>query len=113
MLAKARNCKVADVIKKMYYEFYTETLRDSENTKSFVDSSSSIMHNIISVNYVICLLLFIFNGMEDYQLRNMGFICLLDLGLEFLGLIPKWRRRQFLLLDCFIRQIYSQQELWY
>jgi len=43
----------------------------------------------------------------------MGFICLLDVGLEYLGLIPNWRRRQFLMLDEFIRLIYSKQELWY
>jgi len=65
ILAKQRNSKVADVIKRMYFEFYTLTLRQSEKTRSFISYHSSTFHNIIAINYIIFLLMFVFNNLED------------------------------------------------
>lgn len=99
--AKQKNMKVQDVIRHKYYTFYTEILRDSENTFSFFQKDKPYFSHLITSNYLLVLLLSIMLGFEhrDNQLINMALICLIDIVVEFFSVVPNWRRRQLLILD--------------
>jgi len=50
---------------------------------------------------------------QDHKLVNAVLICLFDVLMELFDIVPNWRRRQFLLLDGFVKLIYGESELWY
>jgi hypothetical protein len=55
--ARQKDCLVEDIIKEKYFEFYTETLRDSEEAYSFFDYSFPWYAHIINSNYILILLI--------------------------------------------------------
>lgn len=113
--AKQRNLKVQDIIKLKYYTFYTETLRDSENTLSYFQKKRTYFQHLVMTNYLLLLMLAIKLGFEhrDNQLINMGLICIIDIVVEVFELVPNWRRRQLLILDEVIQIIYGSKDLWH
>lgn len=66
-------------------------------------------------NYMLLLMLAVKLGFEhrDNQLINMGLICIIDIIVEVLDLVPNWRRRQLLILDEIIQIIYGSKDLWH
>ena len=49
---------------------------------------------------------------HDFQLKNMIVVILFDILCEFLDFFPSWDRRRLLILDDFLRFLYSENELW-
>jgi len=115
MEAKQKNRRVADIIKLKYYTFFTEVLRDSETTYSFFQKDKPYFSHLLTSNYLLVLMLSIMLGFEhrDNQLVNMALICVIDIVVELLDVVPNWRRRQLLILDEIIWIIYGNKELWY
>lgn len=113
--AKQKVMKIQDAIKRKYYIFFTEVLRDSENTFSYFQKDRPYFSHIITSNYLLILMLCLMLGFDhrDNQLINMAVICTLDVVVELFDLVPNWRRRQLLILDELIQIVYSKKDLWY
>lgn len=107
--------KICDLVKHKYYTFFTETLRESENTFSYFQQNKPCFVHLLTSNYLLVLLLSVMLGCEhdDNQLINMGCICLLDFMAEYLSVVPNWRRRQLLILDELIQIFYDKSDLWF
>lgn len=62
--AKQKSKKVSEIIKLKYYTFFTEILRNSENTYSFFQKDKPYFSHLITCNYLLVLLLSIMLGFE-------------------------------------------------
>jgi hypothetical protein len=69
---------------------------------------------LIKINCFLGVLVLFSTSMEhqDFQLKNMIVVILFDILCEFFDFFPSWDRRRLLILDDFLRFLYSETELW-
>ena len=95
--AKAKDMKIQDVVRLQYFHFYTTLLSENESNQIWVLEFfkvriSNILQNLFVRLYILAIVTMLALGhyKKDHELTNASTICMIDVFLDALGLIPNW-----------------------